>query len=114
METMPKRRWSRFSLRTLLVLVSIASAGFGWLGVKVRQAQQQREAVKAIQNLGALEVRYDYQMTPDGKFDNVTLPPGPVWLRKLLGDDAFANVVLVILADSEVTDADLILLHEFP
>lgn len=31
MDAMPKRPWFRFSLRTLLVLVMIACAGFGWL-----------------------------------------------------------------------------------
>lgn len=32
----PRRRWYQISLRTLLLLVTIVSAGFAWLGYKVR------------------------------------------------------------------------------
>ena len=34
-------------------------------------------------------------------------PPGPAWLRKLLGDDLFVNVTKVDLRGSQVSDAGL-------
>ena len=46
------RRWNQVSLRTLLVLVAIASIPFGWLGYKVRQAQRRAAAVKALRGAG--------------------------------------------------------------
>src|SRR5262245_47215031 len=49
MDAKPKRRWFRYSFRTLLVFVIIANAGFGWLGVQVRQRQGQREVIETIE-----------------------------------------------------------------
>ena len=48
-----KRRRFRFSLRTLLLLVTVASLGFGWLGYKLRQAERQRAAVELLRELDA-------------------------------------------------------------
>jgi len=109
MNDKPKRRWFRFSLRTLLLLVTIASAGFGWLGVKVRAKQREREAVKAIQKFGGI-VNYDFQYEWYEKprpSHLKPIPPGPAWLRSLLGDDAFANVSQVCFP-SRSKDEDLL------
>jgi hypothetical protein len=110
MATKPKRRWSRYSLRTLLVFMTVASAGLGWLGIKVQQAQRQKEAVEAIKKLGGY-VFYDYEIVGDDpikKFDPDKTPPGPGWLSKVVGKDLFANVVSVNCPHSRVTDADLV------
>jgi hypothetical protein len=48
----PRRRWLQFSLRTLMVLVMVASVRLMWLGMKVREARKEREAAKAIEQLG--------------------------------------------------------------
>jgi Leucine-rich repeat (LRR) protein len=108
MDATPKRRPFRFSLRTLLVLVTIASVGLGWLGLKVRQAQREREVVEAIKKLNGI-AWYDYQFDSDDSLTDSPTPPGPAWLRKLVGDNFFANVAYCrFLLDSEVTDAELI------
>jgi len=76
MDAKPKRRWFRFSLRTLLVLATIACAGFGWLGVKMQQARRQQQAVEKLEKLGA-RVVYDYQIDPDrGWFMDSAVPTG--------------------------------------
>lgn len=81
-----QRRWFRFSLRTLLLVVTVACVGFGWMGHKLRQAERQREAVAAIRELGAW-VHYDSDVyPPDHK-------RRPSWLRQSIGEDVFANVV---------------------
>ncbi len=56
-------------------------------------------ATEAIQALGGT-VEYDYQRQSRN-------PPGPPWLRHLLGEDFFVNVVSVSLDSLSVTDADL-------
>ena len=48
----PRRRWLKFSLRALLVLLLASGTGFGWFACKMKQARQQREAVTAIEKLG--------------------------------------------------------------
>src|SRR5579863_4668922 len=54
-----RRRWFQFSLRTLLIGVTLAGCGFGWLGVKVREARRQAAIVASITKRGAA-VLYDY------------------------------------------------------
>jgi len=53
----PRHRWRQFSLRTMLVLATCVA--LSWLGLKVRQAGEQRKAVEAIHRLGGT-VFYDY------------------------------------------------------
>ena len=52
---------------------------------------KQREVVEEIQKAGG-EVAYDYQ---HDQHDTTSKPPGPRWLRELLGDDFFADVTRV-------------------
>ncbi|MGO8688343.1 MAG: hypothetical protein ACLQLG_01800 [Thermoguttaceae bacterium] len=96
-----KLRWYQYSLRTLLLVMTLACVGMSWVAVKMKQARQQHAAVEAIRKLGGM-VDYDYQ-----KKDPFDEPPGPAWLRKLLGDDLFASVTWVRLSDSDVSDAAL-------
>jgi hypothetical protein len=99
----PKLRWYQFSLRTLFVFVTLCAVACSWLAVKMRQAKEQREAVEAIRKLGGIVI-YEHQcrMTigPSGL-------PGPLWLRKLCGDDFFVSVVMVSLQGTLVKDAEL-------
>src|SRR5262245_2272727 len=98
--TAPKRRrrWLSFSLRSLLLAMTVLCV---WLGLKMNEARQQREAVTAIRSLnGQIKlIRYDYEMTPapGGGFNvNPNAEPRvPAWLRNIFGDDLFYNVVRV-------------------
>jgi hypothetical protein len=90
----PRRRWLRFSLRTLLVVVTLVAVAVAYW---VNGAQRQRRAVAAIQAVGG-EVGYDYtdvtKPAVDGKL------PGPDWLCALLGVDYFDDVTYVVVPQS--------------
>jgi hypothetical protein len=83
-----KRRWFQFSLRTLLVVMLVAGVCARLL---VTKAHRQKAAVETILRGGGT-VYYDYQHVEGGGYDPRREPPGPFWLRKLLGDDFFTNV----------------------
>jgi len=107
-----QHRWFRFSLRTLLLFVTIASAAFGWLGLKMGQAQRRRVAVEALERLPNTYVWYDYQIISNGHvFRECGVPPpeppGPRWIRAILGDNFFAVVVGVSSQSPEFTDDHL-------
>ncbi|MEK6234406.1 MAG: hypothetical protein N2C14_06820 [Planctomycetales bacterium] len=107
------RRWMTYSLRGMFALMVIASVGFAWFGAVWNAKQREREAVAAFEELGAAFI-YDYQLNEDGEWINPPLdPPGPAWLRSLLGDDwSAAPQHLQLTANIHVTDADLVHLRE--
>lgn len=89
------RRWLQFCLRTLLVLMTLFAL---WLGYQVDRVRQQTALVAAIDAAHRdgycqiCRVMYDYQFNPAGKFLAKATPPGPTWLRKLIGDEYFRRV----------------------
>ena len=105
-EPQRKRRWFQFTLRSLLIFVTLVGCGLGWLGFKVRVAHRQQANVAAIVKLGG-NVEYDYDNDAQGNRVPNPTPPGPKWLRGLLGDDFFRDVTGCDLTDKPVTDAEL-------
>jgi hypothetical protein len=115
-----KLRWYQYSLRTLLIVVTLFAFACSWLAVKIKQASRQKEAVDALLKLGG-SVQYDYEVDPKGfpishyyEVDSKGFPisdakqPGPAWMRKVLGDDFFRTVSEIDLYNSKITDADLV------
>ncbi len=94
MTTRSIRRRFRFSLRTLLIVFVVFSVGLGWFAFKMRQAEKQRGAVEAIRKAGGV-VHYDYQQPDEWGFTPEREPPAPAWLRELVGEDFFSDVVSV-------------------
>ena len=93
-----RRRWLQFSLRTLFVVVTVFCI---WLGIPVRQALDQKRAVEAIRKSGAQpRISYEYQI-------DRSAPPGPEWLRRLVGDDYFFTVVALELRGPNINDSEL-------
>ena len=98
----PRRRWLQFSLRTMFVVVTVFCV---WMGFTAKRARDQREAVEAIEALGGT-VDYEHEV-----FEVVNQlyvlgrPPGPEWLRKLVGDEYFVSVNRVALPASKLDDA---------
>ncbi len=90
----PWRRYLRFSVRGLIVLVLVVGAGLGWI---VRQAHIQRDAVAAIKNAGG-SVKYSWEQ--GNKFPRRGGPWAPSWLVDLIGVDFFDHVFDVNLSGS--------------
>ena len=95
-----KRRWFQYSLRTLLIFVTLFAVACSWFAVKLGQARRQREAVEAIVKLSGAVI-YDYEITG---MPNTRLP---LWRNEFLGVDFFSNVVCVFLGNTQITDAGL-------
>jgi hypothetical protein len=93
----PRRRWLRFSLRSLLLLVVLIAIPLAW---KVNQVHNQRVVVAEIQRLKG-RVAYDSFMEWKGR---PQILKGPEWLRGLLSDDFFTDVTVVQIGDPQVTD----------
>jgi hypothetical protein len=89
-----KRRWFQFSLRTLMIVVTVFAIVGGWFGAKMARARRQQATVEAVRKSVGW-VGYKYQVGPFGQLIPNATPPNPAWLRKMLGDDFFADVISV-------------------
>jgi hypothetical protein len=96
------RHWTRFSIRTLLILVACISLPLGWWA---SSAMKQARATAAIKKLGG-NVTYSFQVTSAGFRPNAT-PSGPSWLRTLLGRDWFDSVQGVQANEKTVNDDNI-------
>src|SRR5262245_48745990 len=90
----PNCRWLRFSLRGVLVAIAVIAV---LLWIPIQRARNQKRAVEAIQRLGG-SVEYDYRA------QDLKEPPGPVWLRRLLGDDFFQSVYMIEFDGKDLAD----------
>lgn len=122
-DSLPRRRWFRFSLRSLLLAMFVIAVWLGWL---CNRARQQKASVAGITKLGGTII-YDHEYDGDQvpfatsigslwrQFSGRELyvldaePRGPRWLRRWIGDDFFQTVVAVDLSQypTQVNDDDL-------
>jgi hypothetical protein len=85
------RRW-RFSLRVLLGMVLLLACAMGAVAWRMRAAKIQHDTVAELRKRNVSLV-YRHQLRGDGNpIDRDAEPPGPAWLRTILGDDFFAHV----------------------
>src|SRR5437762_9621719 len=96
-QQLPKsnRRWVQFSLRAMLVVMTMASVGLGWLAYERNEVRKHEDAVAAIRKLGGA-VRF---------FKAEAFRPA--WLRFLFGETLPGQVMVVDFYETKVTDADL-------
>jgi hypothetical protein len=95
-------RWRfQFGIRTLLALPLAVALPFSWLGVEIKEAAKQYEAVQVIRAAGG-DIVYDWEWydekTPSIKIF-AELAPVPEWITNRLGDDLFYDVVEVDFPD---------------
>jgi internalin A len=105
----PWRRYLRFSVRGLIVVVLLVGSWLGWI---VRSARIQREAVAAINEAGGYAY-YDWEWGNRG-WRSGGAPNAPTWLVKQLGVDYFSRVVRVEFDEKSGSDAKLVHVGHFP
>lgn len=91
-----RRRWLRYSLRTLLVVITISCIALGYWA---HRAGRQKAVVKWVKKNGGY-VTYDFEF--DGI--NIKPEPDPGLLQGILGEDYFYTVISVNLDNSEIKD----------
>jgi len=95
MPELPKRklRWCQFSLRTLMIAVLVVGTGMAtWIVPIKKRAERRKAVVDSIRQNGG-RIVYDYEVDSSGNPINGAEPPGPAWLRRVLGDEFFATVI---------------------
>jgi hypothetical protein len=99
------RKWLRFSLRTLLLLVTALCV---WLGIQVNAARRQRDAVAAWSRAGGA-VYYDDQIVVDPRLEiGYTFsrnPKGRAWPSTALGIDYFSVVQVAGVRESTIPES---------
>ena len=91
----------QFSIRSMMLFVTVVAVVCSWFAVKMQQARRQREVVEK-----AVFPNYDYQLDADRHRLSGTQPPGPRWLRDLVGVDFLSD--LVALEYKQATDTELV------
>ena len=109
MQTQTKSRWFRFSLRSLLILLTAFTI---WLGWHVHRSREQHRGVSEVRQLGGT-VFYSFQLSENGRFDPDGKPRIPAWLWGWLGEDFIWPVVSIDLRGDEVSNEDLVCLERF-
>ncbi len=107
----PKRRWYQFSLKTLLIVMTVATVAFGgWVQYMRKRAQENRERVVAVaEAVAAIEEMGGWVTSEHEDLRSQT------WLEKQFGDpggvDDPVGVLTITRVDFvgryRVTDADL-------
>jgi hypothetical protein len=97
-----RRRWLQYRLRSLLVLMFLVGIAMTWLVSIKTRADRQAAIVATILKHGA--VGYDYERDASDMPVHPPKIPGPAWLRKLLGDDFFVNVVAIDTGNDAVLE----------
>jgi hypothetical protein len=101
-----KRRWLTFSMRTLLIVMTLICVGIGW---KMNQVWNVRRVVAEIQRLGGV-VTYVHELG----VAPLAEPPGPKWLRRIAGDIFFEEVAQVQIDNDQANDETLGLIAKLP
>ena len=96
----PTRRWLQFSLRTLLVVMTLAAVLLGWVVSQRQKAANQQNAVESFQaaekfwsdspNGIDLTKFPSIHASADVTFDT-RATPRPEWLRLVLGNEVFGT-----------------------
>lgn len=96
----------QFSIFCAFLLTTASAIPCSWLATDMEAARTRRAVVEQIHKTGGF-VAYDHEPPPGVAILPRAAPPGPVCLRKLLGDDLFVHVREVDFRGSRVRDAEL-------
>ena len=101
-KTTKSRRWFRFRLRTLLILVTVVSFPLGWVGWELDQRRRENEVVAWVEEMGGVVHFYSYI-----EKSGLILDARSRWEKKK--DNWFGERVrIVVLDDTKVSDLSLL------
>lgn len=89
------KRWWQYSLRVLLVFVTLVACVAAWLGMHVRRCGREERATRYLATLNAeVNVGYGSAFGDDNTWLDAPsyFQGGPAWLTKLLGVDIYRTV----------------------
>jgi hypothetical protein len=84
------RRWFQFSLRTLMIVVTLSCVAFGWAGNQVLIVRERAHVLNLLHNHW---IFFGSSNSMPGFFAS-NPPPTVNWLRRILGDQP-ANLLVV-------------------
>ena len=110
-----RRPWLQFSLRTLLLVMTLVAV---YLGLHCERARRQQEAVEALARISLFSyfchVNYDNDFDGEGRllvYPPFTPPRSTPWIEQVLGRDFFHKVIDVELDVTDVAAVDKALPH---
>jgi Leucine-rich repeat (LRR) protein len=95
------RRWFRFRLRTLLVMVTLLSIPLGWVGWELDQRRKEKKVIAWVEQMGGF-VQFDYGR--DAGLFNGKLYDERSWWEKTKDKWLGERVHFVILKNTQVSD----------
>jgi hypothetical protein len=102
-ETKPKRRWFRFSLRTLFVLVTVIGVAAGWLANQLNWIRQRHQTRDWARQHG---VEYYFEDTPQSWILRLFREEGIDRMKVRMGkneDDKGLNALISAYPECKVT-----------
>jgi len=106
------RRWSRFSLSTLLLVTVLISLPSAWVTSTLNRVRQQRKTIAAIRAAGG-SCDFEHEYDENGNYLPDAPLPGNWALRKICGQDAFTYIRSIEVCDG-VDHATLALIARQP
>jgi hypothetical protein len=93
----PRRRWFRFSLRTLFVLMAVVGLGLVWLKGELRVIRQRKDVARLIEGRGGGSgIVWQSTWRAPGS-DRTDLRKSRIpWWRTALGDDSAISIVVPV------------------
>lgn len=86
-----RRPWWQFSLGSLLIAVTVASCGLGWIGRERSSAAEARGVLARFQKAGCVSHR----------------EPTPKWRDWIIGDDPRSNLTFICADGQKIGDEEL-------
>jgi len=96
----------RFTLRSLVIFLCLLCVLFGYVGVHLRRQQLRGDQIEDVLRNGG-EVAFHYNWSYGNRGDGAEAsakPPGPLWLRRLLGNHAFSDVAALTIPSTSKVD----------
>jgi hypothetical protein len=110
-----KRRWYQFSLRTLLIVVTLLAVPLSYVGWQAKIVRERRSVADEITQHGGF-VHWASTITDNSQPKLVISPrlnikppyPNVSWLRRLLGDDYVLVIISAGMSDEAYNRAEAV------